>query len=1358
MKKITNQSNKIQKSKKRWKKRSVIYILLLIFITLIFTLVWKRNDIAKYLLENTVADLAKTDISMSKIDINSTGIYFDDLIVESQNDIYYYLNTPKLNLDLNYSSLINPTNWLVQVVDSLYIDSPKIKYDQKFLEKEKTSRERRDKIEEKENDKPFDIRDYVRKVTIEKADLEAEVVYKSYFGIRDTFSQADITFDNQRDKNLQVKMLDNRKNDFQVALKFTDTGLNEITLDLAGYNPDSLYVPVAKDLQLNLVGSAKLEFDSPQGLFLSLNLFSKQAKANLFDLPLQLDELLITGDSQDLLVKPAKSSFMNIPVSVEGRLIKLFDRLEIEADANVKNYQIANSYNFMKGIVNANVGVSGYASDLLITGQIKSDTLDFNSLVLTNIDASLDYQEQLELHLNNTELDQNLITGHGILHKNYIAADLLIKNKEDSNITLQGDLLTKGIILEGNSYFRLAVSDFTIGYKETLLPPISGFVSLDKDFLSANLDNNNFSMKVETDLAFSNSQASLTFLDFQANKAYTSLKNDSFSELNPLINGKIDLRKDNDNVQADLNLEITALSDNIYLPLRTNVQWNLADKQLALSNNTINGKLYNQELNILTQMSLNKFAELNADLKINQEIVIKGRDLLSADRGLKLEVNQLALRDFKKFLPKKIAEKYPNGFITLNIDYFWFNEMIKGQVNITGLEYAGFSGYGLKASFEGLTDLISLEELIVYNERQILISATGSIETEDGLQADIDALIKEIDFKDYQNIIPLQGFVSGDLTFRYDSREEDKYRFRLKGVGSDFQIQDIAVNDVYFNLLYLPQRIHVDNLYFNSHNYADVNIIGDFSYDLFKNEFIPSEEKLYVKLDADVFNILQKFTPDLLEAGTFDLTSELIVGVDEEGFQVYEGYINTEDSFLKLVNQPQTIEDIDITAQFKDNQLDLDRFKLQLGDGFLTIANKISEDNDNFFIGNLILGQFSISTSQKGILAHIPQYMPKNEAALVKIAGLSDNFATIKGPFDDMKIDVEVNVSNASIIYPPNTENLLSIITSASQSTFSRKEKKTQEEDKESNPLPFELNARLQVGENLKYVTYPTDISVTPNSYLYLTYKNNEWSVPDARFLAEEGTVTFLDTDFDVDLVEILINEIDFSINGTFVKRVQDGSTVTLKVSNGQSNQLGINDLVLTLASDNPDDKTQAQAINRLRISDSSYDSQQEDQNALQNETILMLGSNVDNTFVNSFLRPVETFFRRRLLLDYFNIRPGFVKNMVNNYVINDQNAGLNQGQTQEVSDSELAQFSSSILLNNLTINFGRPIYKRLYFNYEGFFQEITDLNRRTKIIYDQDFQIRTNINFNTKMSYTYKYRPSGDNSHEIMLFHTINF
>lgn len=127
-------------------------------------------------------------------------------------------------------------------------------------------------------------------------------------------------------------------------------------------------------------------------------------------------------------------------------------------------------------------------------------------------------------------------------------------------------------------------------------------------------------------------------------------------------------------------------------------------------------------------------------------------------------------------------------------------------------------------------------------------------------------------------------------------------------------------------------------------------------------------------------------------------------------------------------------------------------------------------------------------------------------------------------------------------------------------------------------------------------------------------------------------------------------------------------------------------------------------------------------------------------------------------MLDYFYIRPGFVKNMVNNYVINEPTNDINQDQSRELSDSELAQFSSSILLNNLTISFGRPIYKRLYFDYEGFFQEITDLNRRSKIIYDQDFQIRTNINFQTKMSYTYKYRPSGDSSHEIMLFHSINF
>lgn len=1358
MKKSVGKLKKIKKTRKRWKKRSVIIIVLLIIISSILSLLWKRNNIAKYLLENTISNLAKADISMSKIDINKKGIFFEDLKVESQTDLYYYLNTTKLDLNLNYSSIFSRSKWMSEIVDSLYIDSPTIEYIQKFKDEESPKRTKPEVKKDSKDDSSFDVRDYVRKVNITNASLRAEVVYKEYFGIRDNFSHANITFDNNRQATFQAIMLDNRQNKFNVELAFSEIGLKSISLDTGGYNPDSLFVPVAEEIKLNLVGKAKLDFASPQGLYLALDLESDRAQANLFDLKLAVENLVIKGDSNNLFVKPAKTTFMNIPISLHGNLISLFKNLEIEAQAEVSDYQIGNTYTFMEGIVNADVDVSGYASNLAIKGKVNSDSLDFNSLVLTNIDASLLYQDQLELQLLHTELDENLISGHGFLHKNFITADLLIKNKEESNITLQGNLLTKGIIIDGNSHFRLLVSDFTLGYGDFLLPPISGLVSLDKDILSGELRNQNLTMNIDTNLAFTSSRAEFKFIDFQANKAYTTLKEKDFSWLNPLVNGNIIVHKNNQKIEANLNLDITAANDNIYLPLHTNVQWDIDTNQLAISNNTIQGKVYNQETNITSNIAFNNFDELNADIIINQNIILKARDLLNDKRGLRLELNQLSLRELKKFFPSELVEDYPNGFVTLKLDYFWFSELIKLDVNMTGIDVAGFSGYGLKASLEGIPEKISIKQLLVYNERQILVSATGAIEAEDGFQANIDALINEIDFKDYQHIIPLEGFVSGDLTFRYDSKEEDKYRFRLKGVGSDFLIDDFVINDVYFNMLYLPQRIHVDNLYLNSHNYADVNVIGDFSYDLFRNEFIPSEERLFVKADADVYNILQKIAPDLLDSGKFNLTSELIVGVDEEGFQVYEGYIKTEDSNLQLLGQPETIENIDITAEVRDNKLELDRFNLKLGDGFLTIANKISEDNDNFFIGNLILGQFRLYTSQQGILAHIPQYMPKNESALIRISGLSNDFATIKGPFDDMKIDLEVNVSNASIIYPPNTENLLSIITSASQNTFGRKDKFPEKEETASNPLPFILDARLVVGENTKYVTYPTDISVTPSSFLNLSYKNNEWSVPSARFVAEEGTVTFLDTDFEVDLVEVLINEIDFSINGTFVKRVQDGSTVTLKVSNGQSNQLGIDDLVLTLASDNPDDKTQAQAINRLRISDNSYDVEQEDQNALQNETILMLGSNVDNTFVNSFLRPVETFFRRRLMLDYFYIRPGFVKNMVNNYVINEPTNDINQDQSRELSDSELAQFSSSILLNNLTISFGRPIYKRLYFDYEGFFQEITDLNRRSKIIYDQDFQIRTNINFQTKMSYTYKYRPSGDSSHEIMLFHSINF
>lgn len=1351
---------KRKKIAKRKRRIRTIVLFLIILITILSTLIWHRNVIVKYFLDNVVGDIVKADISLASIDINKQGVYFTDLKVESKSDIYYYLDTPKLNIDINYSSLFNRKVWLKEVIDSVYVETPTMEYRQHFEDSQTSNYSPKDKKKdnsESNQEVSFNINNYLRKATIAKAQLTAVVGYSEYFAIKDSFSDADLSFDNKRENSLIANMYDNRSNPVEFKMNLSNKGLDALSLDIDGYSPDSLYVPVARDINLNLRGTASLSFTGPKGLYMSLNLFSDYAKANLFDMKLAIERLRITGDSNNLFVYPESTSFMGIPITAQGNLIDLFSKLQIEAQANVLKHQINNSYDFMQGIVDADVDVSGFADNLHITGKVNSDSLNFNSMAVTNIAATLDYQEQFEVNLLNAEFDKNNLSGNGILHKNYITADLLIKNKEESAVTLQGNLLTKGIILEGNSYFRLQVRDFTIGYNELLLPPISGLVKLDKDILSGELSNENISLGIHTNLLFTDSQASLSFLDFPANNAYTILKNEKLYNINPLINGDIELHKKNEDVKAEIDLEVTALNDNIYLPLKTEVNWNLSANEMDINNTIFNGKIFNNKATLVGKVILNEFNKLDLDIAINEDIIIKAKNLLHDDRKVKFEINQLSLTELKEYFPEDLTKNYPEGFLSLNLDYYWSSDYIRGNVIFTGLKYAGLSGYGLKGDFVGTKEKIRLKEFRLYNERQILVSALGSLEIGDGVRANINAVSNEIDFNDYQDIVPLKGFVKADMSFRYDSKEEEKYSIRVKGVGSDFQVSNFDINDVYFNLLYTEKKLHVDNLYLNSVNYADMNVIGDISYDLFKNEFISSNERLYVKLDADAYKFLSKLAPDLFDDGEMQLRSELVIGIQEDGLQVHEGYLITEDSSLQMKDQPERITNINITAIMKDNKLDLEKCELSLGDGYLRVINSINDDNDNFFVGNLILGQLRVFTSQKGLIAHIPQYMAKNETALIKIGGRYDSYASIKGPFDDMKIDAEVTVANASIIYPPDTQNLLSIITSASKSTF-RKEESKEKIEKETNALPFELDVKLVIDENTKYVTYPTDITVTPNSYLNLKYSNNEWTVPDAKFVAEEGTVTFLDTDFDVDLVEIIINEIELSINGTFVKNVQDGSTVTLKVSNEQSNQVGLSDLVLTLTSDNPEDKTQAQAINRLKVSDSNYDVEQGNQNVLQDETMLMLGANVDNTFFNSFLRPVETFFRRRLELDYFYIKSGFVKNMVNNYVINKQDNQVSGDQTQDVSNSELTQFGSAILLNNLTINFGRPIYKRLYFDYEGFFQESTNLNRESKITYDQDFQLRTNINFKTKMTYTFKYRPSGDNSHEIMLFHSINF
>lgn len=1350
--------------KKKWKKIKILVIVwFVIFLIAAFTLFWKRNGVTKFVLENIVSKIAKAEISLTSIELTSQGIYLKDVEVESQTDIYYYAKTPTINIDMNYSTIISNKFSFKEVVDSLYMETPVLKYGQDFgkegvsdEEKAKDKLKKQDKKEQKTkkgDSSPFDINNYVRKATITEGELSIDIGVAPYFRILDTFTNADITFDNSREETVQAKMTDNRNHPLGIGLVLNERGFASVELDAHGYNPDSLFVTYVDDLQINLVGKAKYSMLESKDSFLDFDLTSDRTSANIVGMELVVNNLKIDGTSDLLFVNPESATFMGIPCQVEGVLLSMFDQIKLDARATVDNYEIGKSFDFLKGVVNVEAHVNGYAQDPLIQAVVNTKSLELYSFEVKNIDAKLEYQNYIQVDLLNAEVDKNNLKGSGFVEKNFVSADLFIKNKEESMINLQGNLLTKGIVIDDDAYFKLSISDLALGYGGVNMKPLFGLISLDKDVITGYLMNEELSLEIASDLTFNDTEVKVSFLDYHLGETISLFQQEQFETINPLINGSIKLGKQDDLVDASLDLEVTAFNDQVYLPLKTDFNWDLASNKMGITNNIMRGKVFDGATTLAAIIDVNSENEIDAEIIINEEIMLKGKNLLDDDRVFKINLKQISLAELKKYFPQEMVKNLPNGFVTLDLDYFYSSDSIRGELFVTGLNIAGFSGYGMQTTFGGSPELLVMKDLAFYNERQVILQANGTLSLKDGLFVNADALIKDVNFADYQNIVPFQGYLNADLNFRYDSKEEEKYSFRVQGVGSDFKLADFDIDDVYFNLLYVPQKIHIDNLYLNSTNFAGLTMFGDFTYDIFKNEYIPSDEKLYLKFDADGYKILNKLMPDMIEDGDLALRSEFVLGINEEGLQIYEGYLRTRNGYLKIADQPELVDKININAVINDSKLDLERFSLNLGDGNLHISNTISEDNDNFFVGGVTLGQFKVFTSQRGILVHIPQYMPIDESALIKLSGTRNNYALIKGPFDDMKIDAEVTFSNGSVIYPPKTENLLSIITSASKSTFKKKKPTVTKDKSVNNALPFDLNAKLIIGENVRYVTYPTNILLTANSFLKLAYHGGEWSVPEAKFLAEEGTITFLDTNLHVDLVEILINEIELSLDASFTSQVQDGSTVTLRISNGQSNKMSLDDLKLTVESDHPEDSTQFQAINRLRYSGNEQDMNQAGQNSLQDEAVLLLGSNVDNTFFNDFLRPIETFFRRRLRLDYFSIRPGFVKNMLNTYVISN---GFDSA--QDVSDSELTQFSSSILLNNLSVNLGRPIYKRFYFNYTGLFQEITNLDRDSKIIYEQDFQVRANIDFKTKVSYTFKHRPSSEDAHEVMIFHSLSF
>ncbi|MFO7660818.1 MAG: hypothetical protein R6V77_07890, partial [Candidatus Cloacimonadaceae bacterium] len=139
------------------------------------------------------------------------------------------------------------------------------------------------------------------------------------------------------------------------------------------------------------------------------------------------------------------------------------------------------------------------------------------------------------------------------------------------------------------------------------------------------------------------------------------------------------------------------------------------------------------------------------------------------------------------------------------------------------------------------------------------------------------------------------------------------------------------------------------------------------------------------------------------------------------------------------------------------------------------------------------------------------------------------------------------------------------------------------------------------------------------------------------------------------------------------------------------------------------------------------------------------------------FLSPVENRIRRFLKLDSFSISTGFVQNLFVEFTSNDNDGGAFSDAGS--INADILQFSSSVLLNNLSVSMGKYIGSKVFLDYEIHLQETTDLARKTKLDWYHNASVRLHLPWKLSLIYTFSIRPVRElNSHEVMLQRSFRF
>jgi len=1344
------------------------FILILLLINVLFFVSWYLLDVqgkVKNLIEQEAGKALKGQMKIGNLSISERQIFAQNIQFTSTDGTFKFtVNNARCRYNL--LKFVFSGFKIRNILDKVEVDGAEVSYSYPPLVKKP-----------KKKLVIPDLCPYFNQATVNNACFILALDYPLKMGtdgtlsIREQFDHISLNMINTDVSTFKLTAQSKKDGTIRANGVLDKGSLNSLQTELRNYHPQYINHPQITNLDTEIDLTLKASQKSKdEKLKFETKTFLHQTEVLLASrYPLYIPSLHILGNQDKLVIELSPSTVGTSAIGGRVVLANITDKIGLEPSELKLKFDLAMLTPELKGIIDASLSAEGYFSEPQLTLNATSENISYQEQNIQNINLQAYYADQIATFTLDNLIWQNQNIN---LYGNFIGEDRQLiaslntnpinSNPKNMKITAEADFELN--FLTSVPEVKTQINNLSYAQNEINLQGINGYVNF-LPLISESQKNyyidvaltspQGLNLSLIGDIQDRNFLLDAKCRNLDVSQLYT---NKTITNLAPEVTGDI---------QAFLTENKLVLASNLELELKSNtdLQSNIdliASYDLKNNEGTIivdaPSKLDNNPINLAIIANLQKTIIELQSLKLNDHIYAQGKvDVKNIQNPyLQIDVQNVDYQDIKTYFPALNLPEFQNLNLSLKYDPDTANSL-NANLKFDDLIIPGLIPFSSNLNFQGPLQQVQLNGTI-NNPSKDLVTLTGSLNIVDNLDIRLQAIIPDLNMRDLMYSPPVEGNVNGNIgLFILDTLSpEREISLDVNVKSNQLAVPNIAqLDDVQVMLSQTKNVLIVDTLYVHCSELGTVSGSGAIDYNLLTNTYFEGPHTLQLKMDGLLFEWLDKNVPLVKNArGKAHLDCSLQTFEDQ--IMVKEGNLSIIDGSILLQDQAEPIRNINISAKIQENLITLDNFTCYMGEGKLTVKNSFDSDESiHLNVGFLDMGTLALKIDEPGALIYIPEITTPLSLSKVIIHGQNSEYATIYGPFEDMTISGEILVYNASIVYPPNTNNLLNLIYNIRSSII-----KEDEKTKEPVPLPFTLDLMIRLGENNKYATYPTNFYLQPGSFLHLIYDGHKWKVAEANITSDQGTLDFFGTVFQTEslTLEILESQNKIDIKGRFNYRSPDGTIVTLDVGmDPDTSKPFLQRLIFALSSDNENDLTIASIIQReAMVRGKSSQNTPEEQNILRQEAVSMISENLYYSLISPVIYPLENNLRRWLKLDSFSIKIGFIQNLFNEYNTSPYPLAEYTDMNQFMGD--IVQFSSSILLNNLSISMSKYLGLRMFLDYKFTLQEATDL-QTTKFLIYHDTSLRWILPKQYRITYTFKYEPiTPKMTHEVMVHKSLRF